>query len=70
MMIFPVSLLEEQMDDDHVTGGDETQERSTANKDIPSHARKPKKQGNGMCWSFHFALYSFADHVYHIFFIC
>jgi hypothetical protein len=44
MMIFPVSLLEEQMDDDHVIGGDETQERSTANKDIPSHACKKTKE--------------------------
>jgi hypothetical protein len=68
-----VSLLEEHADEDNLAGGEENQERSMANKDRPAHARKPKQQGNGMCWSFHFALYvqnSFANHVYYIYFIC
>jgi len=70
---FPVSLLEEHADENHLAGGEGNQERSTANKDRPAHARKPKQQGSGMSWSFHFALYvqnSFAGHVYYIRFIC
>ena len=63
---FSVTLLEEHADEDDLAGGEGNQERSTTNKDRPSHARKPKQQGSGMSWSFHFALYvqnSFADHV-------
>jgi hypothetical protein len=74
MLIYflPVSLLEEHVDEDHLAGEEGNKERSTANKDRPAHARKPK-QGSGMCWSFHFALYvqnSFGGHVYYIRFIC
>jgi len=64
-----VSILEEHADEIHLAGGEGNQEMSTTNKDRPAHARKPKQQENGMCWSFHFALYvqnSFADHVYYI----
>jgi len=68
-----VTLLEEHEDEDDLAGGEENQERSMVNKDRPAHTRKPKQQGSGMCWSFHFALYvqnSFAGHVYYIRFIC
>jgi hypothetical protein len=68
-----VSLFEEHVGEDHLAEGEGNPERSTTNKDRPAHARKPKQQGTGMCWSFHFALYlqdSFADHVYYIYFIC
>ena len=57
LIFFPVSLLEEHADENHLAGGEGNQEMSTTNKDRPAHARKPKQQENGMCWSFHFALY-------------
>ena len=57
LIFFLVSLLEEHADENHLAGGEGNQEMSTTNKDSPAHARKPKQQENGMCWSFHFALY-------------
>jgi len=56
-LFFLVSLLEEHANENHLAGGEGNQERSTTNKDRPAHARKPKQRENGMCWSFHFALY-------------
>ena len=55
-ILFVVSLLEENTNDDDLTEGEEN--------DRPSHARKPKIIGDGTCWSIHFIFYinSFADH--------
>ena len=56
-ILFVVSLLEENTNDDDITEGEQN--------DRPSHARKPINLGDGMSWSFHFIFYiknSFADH--------